>query len=273
MGERPVRIIVDDPKSISGHVSDRRKDATMDTDVSTVPISKSGHLMPLAGTGPGVLSARDPLVDRPLEIEAARAMERRRLGQELHDDLGQRLAGLAMLAATLRDRLDGRDGDLKILADELADGLHDAGGTVRGIARGLNRPDPSGSSTVEGLRLVAAESRRRCGIACRVEGDPGLELDDPRTCHELTRIAREAISNAVRHGAAETVTLKLRRQPDGVELEVRDDGCGFAPDAVPRGVGLDSMSQRAARLGGVLTIDSRHGDGTVIRCRLDGGRS
>lgn len=243
----------------------------MDADVTTTPIPTPMHIAPLAGTGPARLPAVDRFIDRTLEMEAARMAERRRLGQELHDDLGQRLAGLAMLAATLRDRIDGRNEGLETLADELAEGLQDASGTIRRLARGLRHPNGSGRSAVEGLRRVAAESRRRCGISCRVEGDPDLVLDDPRACHELTCIAREAVSNAVRHGDAGTVTLELRRGSGGVELEVRDDGCGFALDTVSRGVGLDSMCERAARLGGELTIDSGRGDGTVVRCRLEGG--
>lgn len=245
----------------------------MDADASTAPMSTLRHIVPLAGTGPDPRPVDEPFANHAFEIETALAAERRRLGQELHDDLGQRLAGLAMLAASLRDRIESGDDHLGAWADELADGLHDASGMVRRLAHGLCDPDPIKPSTVEGLRRVAAESRRRCGISCRVEDEPGLDLDDPRTCRELTCIAREAISNAVRHGAARAVTLDLRRGLTGVELEVRDDGRGFCPDTVDRGVGLDSMAERAARLGGELTVDSRRGEGTVIRCRLGGGGS
>ena len=105
-----------------------------------------------------------------------------------------------------------------------------------------------------------------------------LELDDeddaaPEVRESLLRIVSEAISNAVRHGAASSITIKLAKAPD-LRLSIADDGIGFDPDRARDGrpeldgFGLVSMSDRAERLGGSLLVRSRPGTGTEVEVVL-----
>ena len=101
------------------------------------------------------------------------------------------------------------------------------------------------------------------------------ELDevapDPERDRQVLRIAQEALNNALRHAAATRVELNLRDRDGGLELEVADDGIGFRPDDPElraRRLGLTSMEERAARVGGALEIDSVAGRGTRVRLRV-----
>ena len=87
---------------------------------------------------------------------------------------------------------------------------------------------------------------------------------------ELYRIAQEALNNALRHAAATSVTVRICVDSECVELEVADDGQGFAPETVGAkgGMGLTSMQERAEKLGGSLTICSAPGAGTRVKARV-----
>ena len=82
------------------------------------------------------------------------------------------------------------------------------------------------------------------------------------------RVAQEALSNAARHSRAERIAVGLRRAGDGVELDVSDDGRGFAFEESERGLGIAGMRERALLLGGDLTIESRPGRGTTVSLRV-----
>src|SRR5262249_31381819 len=85
------------------------------------------------------------------------------------------------------------------------------------------------------------------------------------------RVAQEALSNAARHSAAGRVRTRLGRRVDGgVELEVSDDGRGFAFDEAEGGLGIAGMRERALLVGGELTIESRPGHGTTVRLTVPG---
>ena len=125
-------------------------------------------------------------------------------------------------------------------------------------------------TALDDLGLVAAiagqvEGLRRSGLEAelRAEGDFS-ELDDDAQL-VLYRVAQEALTNAARHSAARRVDVTLRRAAEGVELEVADDGRGFAFEQSERGLGIGGMRERALLVGGELTIESRPGQGTSVR--------
>jgi signal transduction histidine kinase len=114
---------------------------------------------------------------------------------------------------------------------------------------------------------AAEEVAGRVGVRLRLNLDEGIEV--PAVTREaLVRIVREAVSNTVRHGKAETVTVALSSD-NGTRLRVRDDGVGFDPsDGGGPGFGLTSMSERARALGGELHVSSAPGEGTAIEVVL-----
>src|SRR5699024_5065213 len=114
------------------------------------------------------------------------------------------------------------------------------------------------------LERTGQELARRHGIVLRVDADPDVQVARDHA-HPLLRIVREAVTNAARHGRAETVEIELTRDAEGRVLRVRDDGRGFDPAAARRdgpGYGLVSMSERARALPGTLEVDSSVGDGS-----------
>jgi signal transduction histidine kinase len=121
-------------------------------------------------------------------------------------------------------------------------------------------------------RLGAVE--KRSGVEASLIADAVVDL--PAAVEEgLYRIAQEALNNALKHAGATSVIVYFRIFDEQVELEVTDDGQGFNPDAIVAGggMGLTSMRERAARMGGELQVLSAPGDGTTVRARVGMGKA
>ncbi|MBP1621119.1 MAG: ATPase [Acidobacteria bacterium] len=189
--------------------------------------------------------------------------ERRRLGRELHDDVSQRLARLAIDAARIEaDRpatpagtepVSVREEIVKLSADvhALSRRLHPAMLDDLGVVEALR---------AEGERFARAEA---IGVALKLEAPDGALPRD--TALGLYRVAQEALRNVARHARAGNVTLALRPRGRGVELEVRDDGVGFDPAARRgSGLGLASMVERMHLVGGTLAIRRAPQGGTIV---------
>jgi signal transduction histidine kinase len=219
--------------------------------------------------------------ERRLSDLAAR--EQHRIGEELHDGLGQQLTGLSLLARNLTRTLASQGSPAEALATELESGLETARHQARTLAKGLLMLRLDDRSLVEALEEIAEEICADGEVVCRVEADRSLEIADHRLAVTLFRIAREALANALRHAEAETLVVRLARTGAGeIVLEVEDDGKGLPPDADPGresaagegGLGLRIVRDRAAQVGGELEIDSGPGEGTRVRvtAREGGGR-
>lgn len=190
-----------------------------------------------------------------------REEERRRLRRELHDGVGPALAGTALQLDSLASRL--RDEELARRAERLRDRLQDTVGEVRRMVDGL-RP-----AALDELGLPAAlqalETDADDPVHVRVAAD--LPADLPAGVEAAAyRIAGEAVANALRHAGARSTTVTAHVVDDALHLVVADDGGGFGTD-VTAGVGLESMHERAAEVGGVLSVHSTPG-GTSVRAVL-----
>ncbi|MCL4821344.1 MAG: PAS domain-containing protein [Vicinamibacteria bacterium] len=201
-----------------------------------------------------------------LQLLRAQEDERRRLGRELHDDLVQRLAGLAMLAWSRSRSAESRDaGSFEEVARELESLSRD----VQALSRDLHPAALDALGLAEALRAECATFARRTGFAidfhCRgPEQRPALEV-----ALAAYRIAQEALRNVLNHSGANAATVTLEFGIGDLRLEVADAGRGFDPAAMVGGpgVGLGSMAERARLAGGELAIDSGAG-GTRVRVRL-----
>jgi PAS domain S-box-containing protein len=198
-------------------------------------------------------------------------LERQRLARELHDSVSQALYGIALGARTARAQLD-RDPAAAIEPIEYVAALANAGmAEMRALIFEL-RPE---SLAEEGL--VAALTKHAESLRARHQLDVQLDLcDEPElplaTKEALYRIAQEALHNIVKHARASVVTLRLCAPTPlapVLALDIGDDGGGFEADGTfPGHLGLRSMRERTARLGGTLAIDSTPGAGTQIRVRV-----
>jgi two-component system sensor kinase FixL len=217
--------------------------------------------------------ARDVSAQRKLEREVVNAstLEQERIGQELHDGLGQRLTGLAMKAGSLKQSLSKVHRPEAAAAGEILNELGVAIRETRAIAHGLVPVPLTEQGLSDALRSLAKETQTSTGISCRFSmrsrGSVGAE--DRAVTTQLYRIVQELIHNAVRHAQASHITVSLNRKHRRLELSVSDDGKGFQPDSGEmQGYGLRIMRYRAALIGCELTIDSTPGKGTVARCIL-----
>ena len=176
--------------------------------------------------------------------EVAVHRERRRIARELHDGLAQELAYIRSQARRLPA---GDDAPATHIATAAERALDESRHAIATLARSVDAPlDSSVAQAAEEIAL-------RAGVRLRLELEPGLHAPD--TVHDaLIRIVREAVSNAIRHGAAHTVTVRLSGA-HGLELTIEDDGTGL-PNGTPggRGFGLVSMCERAQALGGSVEI-------------------
>ena len=194
--------------------------------------------------------------------------ERQHLARELHDSLSQALYGIALGTHTAREFLDADRGKVVEALDYVL-ALADAGLTeMRALIFDL-RPE---SLELEGL--VRALTKQVGAVRARYDLETGTELcDEPDVPLEakeaIYRIAQEALNNTVKHASARRVSLRLCRGDAKVVLEVSDDGVGFDPQTLrPGHLGLSSMRERAARLGGHLEIHSAPGSGTRVRAEF-----
>jgi signal transduction histidine kinase len=205
------------------------------------------------------------------EILEVSERERRRIGHDLHDSLGQHLTGTALAGQVLQEKLAARMYPEAGAAARIVTLIEEAIGLTRSMARGLHPVEVEGGGLAEGLRELAASVSTRFGVRCEFEGDGGISIEDPSHATHLYRIAQEAISNAIKHGKARHITIEIRNEDDGVRLSVHDDGVGIA-EPVPHGngMGLRIMAHRARLIGSALGIRRDAAGGTVVTCLLPG---
>ena len=209
------------------------------------------------------ISVRKRLETAVMEISGR---EQRRIGQDLHDGLGQLLTGIAFMSKVQEKRLAEKGAPEAAEAAKIVrlvnEAIHKARELSRGLMPGLAEPNGLMSS----LEQMAHEIEEVFGVSCRFCSDERLLIHDATVASHLYHIAQEAVSNAIKHGKARHIEIHLRgRRASGV-LMVRDTGSGIAP--VPRehsGMGLDIMKHRANTIGGSLEISS-NGQGTLVTC-------
>jgi signal transduction histidine kinase len=199
------------------------------------------------------LAERDVVERQLLEVSDR---EQKRLGQDLHDGLGQHLVGVAFLIKSL-----GQDATpvQQTRLDEIGRLLAEAIDQTRGLARALYSRTLELDGLVAALRELATHTERVYGVPCRIDGDAG-ELAVPLQL-QLYRIAREAVANAAKHARAHAIDIVL----DRTSLVVRDDGVGIGAPAGD-GMGLHVMAYRARMIGGGIAVTGRPNGGTVVTC-------
>jgi len=208
---------------------------------------------------------------KQLESEVLKAgeMERRRIGQDLHDSLGQTLSGVACLAQALHGRLRGREAAEAEEAARIRNLLAESVELTHSLARGLSPVGAGPDSLMVALKELASNVESMFGVCCVVRCDRPVTVDDALVVHQLYRIAQEAAHNAVRHGKATGIVISLEHIDGSVELKVTDDGVGMPhePDE-STGMGLRIMRYRANSVEALLTARGSPGGGTVVSCRL-----
>jgi len=202
-----------------------------------------------------------------LALQQASEHEQRRLGQELHDGLGQELAALALLAYSLASKPGLVDEPVRQELDRLAQIARQAVRSGRAIAHGLAPLYESEGDLIEALRRMTQHHLAEVsGTQVILEEHLSAELAIPATARShLYRIAQEALNNAIRHAKAQAVKMELTVSPRVVRLTISDDGKGFSARAERSvGMGLRTMQNRATAIGATLAIRTGSEAGTSI---------
>ena len=211
--------------------------------------------------------SQDRLAGFSQRLLEAHELERARIAQQLHDDIGQRMAVMTMDLDGLMHLLPLSAADLRVRIATMSNHAIDLAKDVQAISHCLH------SSRLDhlGIALTAAafchELSQRHGIAIQFSAGevPDKFPTDVALC--LFQVLQEAVNNAVKHGHPRQVTVGLRASDAGARLDIVDDGCGFDPVLAMKGpgLGLISMHERLGLVGGELRIESRPGAGTAIR--------
>lgn len=196
--------------------------------------------------------------------------EKRHLSLELHDGLGQHLAGVAFVVRSLADAVrDGKTPDSSEV-DWLQRLINEAVARTRSLARGLWPASLERGSLGDSIRRLAEDLESIYGISCAVAIDDEPHLASPAGAYHIFRIVQEASNNAIRHGRARRLEFRIERLGDDYEISVLNDGVALDPAqlASARGIGVAGMRLRADAIGGTLSIEPRPAGGAEVILRL-----
>ncbi|HEV7665909.1 MAG TPA: GAF domain-containing protein, partial [Chloroflexota bacterium] len=203
------------------------------------------------------------------EVRGKAALEeRQRLARELHDSVSQALFGIALNASTADELFESRPEQVPGLLKDVLGLAEAALAELQALIFELRPESLEREGLVGALEKQTAAVRARHGLLVRL--DVGGEPDLPLTAKEaLYRVAQEALHNAAKHARAASVVVALEVGQADVSLLIADDGRGFDPRReFPGHLGLQSMRERAAAVGGTLQIESTPGEGTRLRARV-----
>ncbi len=194
--------------------------------------------------------------------------EQRRIGQDLHDGLGQHLTGIAFMTKVHETKLAEQNlaeaGDAAKIVKLVNEAIH----KTRELARGLLPvfSDPEG--LMSALQLWAAEVEDLFGVSCRFECERPVLIHDDAAATHLYHIAQEAANNAIKHGNARNILIRLTAEQGRGTLAIRDDGKGIVVNPAGQGMGLHIMNYRAGMIGGTLEIRPDTPHGTIVTCKF-----
>lgn len=208
---------------------------------------------------------------RALEQEVLRVSddERRRIGQDLHDGLGQMLSGIALIASGLARKLKTTAPDVAAEVEEVAQLVREADTYARTLARNLVPVELAQGGLRGAVERLAESAGRLYDLDVALDLDGPLDTTPSDVALHFYRIAQEALANAARHGRARHVAVTLHRTERTVRLTVTDDGVGFDPKASDRaGLGLRTMRHRARLVGASFGVESAPGHGTTVSAEV-----
>ncbi len=237
----------------------------------TFPVEVNAHLFYLNGDPTVLLIGRDitERIKLEQEILSISEQERRRIGQDLHDGLGQMLTGIGLITKNLASKLSSNRLPGSEDLEEIVSLIQEADQQARGLARGLVPVDLEANGLITALKQLTEEIERLFNIKCTFEstGTP-LVYDNIRALH-LYRIAQESISNAIKHGHSTRVSIYLTKNGNYIILRITDNGIGYENNTnKDQGMGVRIMHYRARILAGALNIRKTPRGGTIVSCTV-----
>src|ERR1700684_4084043 len=202
-------------------------------------------------------------------ILEVRAREQRRIGQDLHDGLGPHLTGIAFMSKVQEQKLADKGLAEATEAARIVGLVNEAINKTRQLAHGLLPVASDAHGLMSALKRWAAEVEDLFHISCRLRVDNPVLIYDANVSTHLYRIAQEAVNNAIRHGQAKNIEIRLSARKGNGILRIENDGSGLPENATkPSGMGMQIMNYRARMIGGSLTVKSSGISGVTITCQF-----
>jgi signal transduction histidine kinase len=213
-----------------------------------------------------VLEERKRLEAELLEIAEN---ERRRIGFDLHDDLGQKLTGMLLMARALEQRL-GREGHREAEeARRICELIEQSVSHTHNLAHHFSSIDATGGDLADVMNGLAATVEKMFGIPCECTLKGEIPPLPENTSAQFYKIAQEAVSNAIKHGKASCVWISVTSNPQKLVVTIKNDGIPFSPPANPKArMGLRTMNYRANVVGATFEIKPNQKNGTIVTCVL-----
>jgi signal transduction histidine kinase len=187
----------------------------------------------------------------------------------LHDSACQQLTGATLAGQVLEEKLAALQLPLARDAGEVVALVELGIDLSRKLAKGLHPVEMEADGLMLALEEYAAAASGLFKVACRFECDSPVLIHDPATAGHLYRIAQEAVGNAIKHGKAKNILIRLEVGEESTVLSIKDDGVGL-PEPLPekRGIGLRIMAHRAAMIDSQFAVRRDDAGGTVVTCEL-----
>lgn len=213
-----------------------------------------------------MLEERRRLENELLEIAEK---ERRRIGFDLHDDLGQKLTGASMMVAALEHKLAGEKHPSAVDASRIRELIEQIVHHTHNLAHEFGSLTATGDDPGTVLKTLAANVRKMFNVDCTFACNGEVPDLPQNTCVQLYKIAQEAVSNAIKHGRAKHVAITLQSQPHTLLMNIRNDGVPFSePAGAKDRMGLKIMNYRASTIGGSMTWKPER-NGTLVTCAVE----
>jgi signal transduction histidine kinase len=195
--------------------------------------------------------------------------ERRRIGIDLHDDLGQHLNGIALLVEALKLKLSNKESPEVADVDRIKGLLLKTMNHAHGVARDLASADLKSRELSTALKDLAVHAESLFGIKCLLSMEGEIPTVPEAVVSQLYKIAQEAVTNAIKHGKAKEVQISMTQLDGNLVMRVRNDGEPF-PETISMSnrMGLRIMNYRANTLGAKLEIKGEDKRGTVVTCSM-----
>ncbi|MFZ2643867.1 MAG: CHASE3 domain-containing protein [Verrucomicrobiia bacterium] len=266
-----VRQAVDDIETLENKLLDERHRLAESLASRTITIVILGNLLAVVVAGASTIILTSDIAHRErLEKEVMEISEReqRRIGQDLHDGLCQRLTGIALLNRSLERKLAAKSMAEAVETARVTELINTGIEEARRVTRGLHPvPDEPVGLTIA-LRELVDGAQSQSKLACRFDCPITVVIPDRTAATHLYRIAQEALQNALRHARATNIIVALQADENHITLTVSDDGCGLPDHRSRRGLGLEIMDYRAHAIGATLTVRRGKERGTVMICTL-----
>lgn len=229
---------------------------------NTVMKNNEGNIISILSSGEDITEHKH-LEKAILEIEDR---ERRRIGRDLHDELGQLLTGIAFKTEALEEELKNNLPSEAENAENISALINRAKNKVRNITKGVTPVEKDNEGLMNALKELTYSTERFFNVSCDFICDSPVLIQNETAATHLYRIAQEAITNALRHGGPENIEIHFGRKKNKMIMSIKDDGAGFPAAGKTDGMGLKIMNYRAGIINALLEIKSDKEKGTLVTC-------